>query len=282
VEEIGPLTGNRLVRWQPAGELRGDVVRFTDYAEAGSCPLRYVELPPTFVAVIFSVGSPYRVRALSDAAGAERGLPSFVGGLIESPVVVESEGRAVCVQVDLTPLAAGRFLGIPMHELAGQAAVPLEEVLGTEVRRLEERLAVAFGAEERCRLAESFVAARIAATPSPRPDVAYAWRRLEESGGRLRIGDLAAELGCSRKHLVARFREHVGVPPKTVAMLQRFNRALALVERGVDGAQVAYRCGYADQPHFVNEFRRFAGVPPSALVREPQVQFLQDVGERAA
>jgi AraC-like DNA-binding protein len=282
VDEIGPLTGNRLVRWSPAQSLRGDVVRFTGYAEVGRGPLRYVELPPTFVAVIFSFGSPYRVRSHADPPQAAERLPSFVGGLIDSPVVVDSDGRALCVQVDLTPLAASRFLGIPMHELAGRVAVRLDDLLEREVEWLEERLADASGWEERCRLVESFVAGRIAAAPSARPDVSYAWRRLEETGGSLRIGDLAAELGCSRKHLLSVFREHVGVPPKAVAMLQRFNRALGLVERGVDGAHVAYRCGYADQSHFVNEFRRFAGLPPSAFARTPQVQFLQDAGDRAA
>jgi AraC-like DNA-binding protein len=282
VEEIGPVSGNRLVRWSPNVSLHGDIVRFTGYAEAGQGPLRYVELPPTYVAVIFSFGSRYRARGLGDPPEARVGLPSFVGGLIESPVVVDSEGGALCVQVDLTPLAASRFLGIPMHELAGRVAVPLEDVLGREVGRLEERLADALGWEERCSLVESFVGARIDAAPPVRPDVSYAWRRLEETGGRLRIGELAAELGCSRKHLLAVFREQVGAPPKAVAMLQRFNRALGLVEDGVDGTHVAYRCGYADQSHFVNEFRRFAGTSPSAFARTPQVQFLQDAGERAA
>ena len=70
--------------------------------------------------------------------------------------------------------------------------------------------------------------------------------------------------------------------PQTVALLHRFNRALTLVEQGVDGAEVAYRLGYADQPHFVNEFRRFAGVSPSGFGRARQVQFLQDEGARAA
>ena len=32
----------------------------------------------------------------------------------------------------------------------------------------------------------------------------------------------------------------------------------------------------------VNEFRRFAGISPSAFARTPQVQFLQDEGEQAA
>ena len=145
MEEIGPVTGARLARWTPAPPLRGDVVRFTGFAEAGRGRLRYVELPPTFVAVIFSVGSPYQVRSLAEPPAAAARVPSFVGGLIDSPVVVDSDGSALCVQVDLTPLAAARFLGIPMHELAGRAAVPLADVIGREVARLEERLADASG-----------------------------------------------------------------------------------------------------------------------------------------
>lgn len=274
MEEIEPGSGSWLARWKPAPALRGDVVRFTGFAEAGQGPLSYVELPPTFVAVIFSFGSRYGVGGVR--------LDSFVGGLIASPVVVDSDGNALCVQVDLTPLAASRFLRLPMHELAGTAAVPLIDLIGKETARLEEQLAEAPAWEERRRVVESFVARRIAEAPPPRPDVVYAWQRLEETSGRLRIGELAAELGCSRKHLLARFREDIGLAPKTVAMLQRFNRALPLVLQGVDGAEVAYRLGYADQPHFVNEFRRFAGASPTAIARGPQVQFLQDAEARAA
>ena len=50
--------------------------------------------------------------------------------------------------------------------------------------------------------------------------------RLRASGGSVRVETLAAELGCSRRYLVAGFREQVGVPPKMLARILRFHRAV--------------------------------------------------------
>jgi AraC-like DNA-binding protein len=262
------------LRWTPSPTLRDTVVRLTGYAEPGLGPASYVELPPNFVAVVFSFGSPYRVRAVTEPPASA--LPSFVGGLGDRPVVVDSDGDAACVQVDLTPLAAARFLRVPMYELAGRAAVPLVDVLGRDVDRLEEQLAGAADWETRRRLAESFLAARLEAAPPTRPDAAFAWRRLAETGGRIRVGALAAELGCSSRHLARVFRHDVGLSPKAAARLMRFNRARSMLADGVGGADVAARCGYTDQSHLVAEFRRFAGAPPSA------VRFLQDASAAVA
>lgn len=83
------------------------------------------------------------------------------------------------------------------------------------------------------------------------------------------VGDLADELGWSRRHLVARFREQVGLPPKVLARVLRFQRSLRL--RGADGrprpwAEVALACGYYDQAHLNRDFRQFAGCTPTELL----------------
>lgn len=274
VGELAHDAAPRAVRWTPARALQGAVLRLTGYAEPREGPVTYVELPATFVAVVLDAGGPYRVRAATDPETCAATLRSFVGGLTVAPVVVDSDGDALVTQVDLAPLAASRFLGVPMHELAAEPAVPLADVLGHGVDRLEEQLAEAPDWDARRRLTEAFVARRLAAAEPVPADVAYAWRRLAETGGRIRIGALAAELGCSRKHLRSRFLQHVGLAPKPAAKLVRFERALALLRSGVGGAEVAFRCGYADQPHLVNEFRGFAGRPP--------VRFLQDEAAQTA
>jgi AraC-like DNA-binding protein len=137
--------------------------------------------------------------------------------------------------------------------------------VGADARRLEERLDAAPDWPSRLSLAEAFVLGRLAGSQPARPDVTYAWRRLAETAGTIRIADLADELRCSRKHLTTHFHEHVGLGPKAAARLLRFNRSAALLECGVAAAEVALRCGYADQAHFANEFRAFSGRTPGAF-----------------
>jgi hypothetical protein len=76
--------------------------------------------------------------------------------------------------------------------------------------------------------------------PAPDPEVAWAWRQLQRSGGGARIGELVRETGWSHR---------------------RFTR-----------------CGYADQSHLTRDVGRFAGCTPAAL-RDgvvPVVDFLQE------
>jgi AraC-like DNA-binding protein len=72
-------------------------------------------------------------------------------------------------------------------------------------------------------------------------------------------------VGWSRRHLAARFRDQVGLPPKVVARVLRFQCALRLM--GTDGgpawSDVALACGYYDQAHLNREFRSLAGCAPT-------------------
>jgi AraC-like DNA-binding protein len=98
--------------------------------------------------------------------------------------------------------------------------------------------------------------------------VAWAWRILEKTHGTAPIGWICDRLGRSRRHLAARFREQVGLPPKTVARIMRFDRAVSLLRRSDDQlADVAFECGYFDQAHFAREFREFAGSTPGEFLR---------------
>jgi transcriptional regulator GlxA family with amidase domain len=99
----------------------------------------------------------------------------------------------------------------------------------------------------------------------------WAWRRLVSTHGRVPIGELTGELGWSRKRIVAAFREQVGLPPKTVARLLRFDHARALAEAGsVRGlADLAIEAGYYDQSHLSHEARRITGMTPTRLGFDP-------------
>ena len=71
------------------------------------------------------------------------------------------------------------------------------------------------------------------------------------------IGDLATALGWSHRRLIARFRDTVGMPPKRVARIARFERLRRLIadDPELDWAYAAMACGYFDQAHLARDVR---------------------------
>ena len=90
------------------------------------------------------------------------------------------------------------------------------------------------------------------------------------SGGRVAVEDVVQETGFTRRHLGNLFQSQVGLSPKSLARIHRFRGALDLLNRAdgeVPWAALAERCGFYDQSHLINEFRRFTGLSPTELTR---------------
>ncbi|WP_165912990.1 helix-turn-helix domain-containing protein [Tamaricihabitans halophyticus] len=111
----------------------------------------------------------------------------------------------------------------------------------------------------------------------PDPAVDWAWLQLTRTAGGMPVAALASEIGWSRRHLLTKFHEQLGLPPKTLARVLRFRRTVALLAPGGspqvgDGAgnlaEIAARCGYADHSHLVREFHALAGCPPTEYLNE--------------
>lgn len=264
-----------------AGQVAGS---YCGWVESSPLLSRRKELPSGIVPVIFNLGPAIGVETPRAAPGPARYFKAFAAGLHDSFAITESRGELSGVQVNFTPLGARRFLGLPMHELANRV-VELEDLFGPLASRLLDRLREAGDWEQRFALLDRFIAARLDAAPvrgthAASAAVLWGWQRLHETGGRLAIGDLAREVGCSHKHLIALFREQIGLPPKTVARVLRFHRAVRLAERAATGrplvehpgpggwAEIAYDCGYADQAHLIREFGELAGSTPGDLLRD--------------
>lgn len=195
-------------------------------------------------------------------------LPSaWIGGLGERPTVVGLGGADYAsVDIKLTPLGAYTVLGRPLAELAGEC-VALKDAFGPGGGELADRLRDVRDWDARFDVLERFLVRRAAAGPSPTPAVVWADRRLRETGGNVRIGALAAELGCSRRYLASRFSAEVGLAPKAVARQLRFARVRERLQRDPAGiAEIAVATGYYDQAHLNREFRELAGVTPTEFV----------------
>jgi AraC-like DNA-binding protein len=140
--------------------------------------------------------------------------------------------------------------------------VPVDDLLGSFAGELTERLAAAETAGMRHAVAQRLLARRLCDDHTTPPEVAHALGRLRATYGAVRVETLASEVGWSRRHLAARFREAVGLTPKALARLIRVEHAARRVRAGEPLAEVAYAAGYADQPHFIRDFSRVTGMTP--------------------
>jgi AraC-like DNA-binding protein len=260
-----------MVHGAPDPRLRGHVLSYCSYHERTSSFVRRRELPSVRVVLIINLGEPIRVFA-PGAGGWSDQPEGFLAGMHDTYAVTETGGSQGGVQVDLTPVGAHLLLGIPMDELA-QRVVTLEEVFGRGGTLLREAVAVAPDWARRFAVVDEFLLTLLDRARSPVPSVTRALGRLRESGGTVPVGVIAAEIGCSQRHLISRFREQVGVTPKLLARILRFERVVALVDARTEmgWAELAQACGYYDQSHMIRDFNQFAGSPPSefALRRLP-------------
>lgn len=87
---------------------------------------------------------------------------------------------------------------------------------------------------------------------------------LEERRGRLRVDELAAELGLHVRSLERLFLASFAMTPKRMARLVRLRYLLGALHAGGFGtlADLAHGCGYSDQPHLIHDFRSLTGRPP--------------------
>jgi len=256
-----------MVRRPPHPALRAHVREYVGWFEDFAAPLCRREVPTEDVPVIINFAAPVRLFDIDDPSR-WTDYGSFTTGAYDSYVLVGSTGPSGGLQINLSILGARLFLGRPLRELRNRA-IELEDVLGREARRLVMELYDAPTWEARFAILDRELASRILTAKAPSAAVTWVWRRLVQTGGRVSIGTLVDEVGFSQRHLIGQFREQIGLSPKTLARVLRFGRAVRVIKNvsRPNLAAIAQDCGYYDQAHFWRDFRAFAGVSPTELVR---------------
>jgi len=246
--------------------LRPYVRRLVGYSERAPQPVRAREFPGPDLVVILEFGPPLAVAPRGDSAHGCSSPGGFVAGLGDAFAEVSHAGLQRGIQIDLSPAGGRRLFGLPLAEISHRV-VPLVELLPGCLDSLRDQLAHMENWSSRLDLVESFLSRRILTSPLDSRRIDWAVDRIHASRGRLEIGQLRAELGISHKHLISLFREHVGIPPKLLARLVRFQSTLESLrsERAAASslAELSLELGFFDQAHLTREVRHFTGLTPS-------------------
>ncbi|QYR19679.1 helix-turn-helix transcriptional regulator [Paenibacillus sp. sptzw28] len=85
--------------------------------------------------------------------------------------------------------------------------------------------------------------------------------------GSISTTDLAEKLSFSERHIRKTFTRELGLSPKEMLGIIRFQSMLQEIYSGthLSFSDIAVKYGYYDQPHFIKSFKRYYGILPKQL-----------------
>lgn len=224
-------------------------------------------LPDGHVELLVHVGAPF--LQLDSAGEVRQQARVLVAGQMTSALRLVATPGGMVVGARLRRWATARVLGVPMSAMPNGVDT-LAAVNPLLARRLSEHvdgrasLEASMAAME-CVLAEWLRLER-RHVPNPAQGLVAAVNHIEATAGLVRVETVADCVGVSRRQLERWFATHVGLSPKQLLRVTRFQQVLAALQEpeGSRWPDLAVRLGYYDQAHFINDFRGFTGETPAA------------------
>ncbi len=184
------------------------------------------------------------------------------------PFTLDLGQQHQAVVVCLKPAGMYRLLGIPMAELV-DCDYDARLVMGREIDELVACLQEAPTHQQRNDITQRYLLGKLPKLKALLPFDLAMLQQLQASGN-LSIERVAAQACLSVRQLERKSYERLGLSPKVYSRMIRFSHAYKYKETAptTSWTEIAYRCGYFDQMHFIRDFKFFAGFAPSLLKAE--------------
>jgi len=228
---------------------------------------------------------PYQNSLLSIGDGCtsvnhEGGL-YFVGNRDSQALIHSSARETGFVAIEFSPCGAFPFFGIPMDKMTNGLfeAEALFDRWGRDVR---EALGNLEKVDEKVNFLQDQLVMLLRKSVPQNAVIEYCVRTLRLSCGRMPIGELEGRTGYSRRYLDLLFKRHVGMSPKVLAGIFRFQRFYRKWAQGLpyDMFKDELYDYYYDQAHFTREFKKMTGYSPRKFTLEVSNEFGRRLSQR--
>jgi AraC-like DNA-binding protein len=185
------------------------------------------------------------------------------------PFAIDTSVGTSVAGIHFKPGGARPFLNLPFGELHN-THIWLDSLWGqAATNRVREQLLEAKTPESKARVLEQTLLAA-APVPSRHPAVAFALNEFRMLPEAQKISDVTEKIGLSARRFIDLFRNEIGLTPKLFCRVRRFQKVLRQISAGqpIDWTDLALKCGYFDQAHFIHDFRAFSGINPSTYTAD--------------
>jgi AraC-like DNA-binding protein len=231
------------------------------------------QLPKTFK--IIADGCPgmiFQENVTSFYGNYGKQLPQlFIHGLTTNHSEKIVKGNFHNISIHFKPTALRSIFGIDANGLTNQY-IDINLLLNTD---LKERVLNTRSVKERIEMLSSFLLKNI--TKNQRLEnkkIHLALDLLEQGKQVISLREIQSKLIITERSLERMFRQNVGTSPKLFSRIIRFQKALNDI-RSSDYSKltdIAYNNYYADQSHYIRDFKEFAGVSPNQFKQQANEQ----------
>lgn len=190
---------------------------------------------------------------------------NWISGQQKKAIIIDVAGKSTMMGVRFKLGGASPFFPFPMSELQ-DAVVELDTIWGNEAHFLQEKLAVEPAHFQKFKILEQFLLSIACRELAANPYIEYAAKILQTASEDYSIQKLVQKTGFSHKHFIRIFDQQIGIKPKMLSRIYKFQKAIQLLEnrQSIKWTDLSYECGYYDQAHFIKEFQAFSGINPSS------------------
>lgn len=169
--------------------------------------------------------------------------------------------------VYLYPFAVPALFDVSAEDLRNQMP-DIASLLGLEGLLLEEKIMLAPNNNARVSIVSDFLLKRLSAVQNPPNAMESAVKSIIVQRGAVSVEALASDYCLSKRHFERKFRTLTGFSPKLYSRIARFQSVFPeLLTPTASLTDVAFKCGYYDQSHFIQEFREFSGFSPGEFLK---------------
>lgn len=190
---------------------------------------------------------------------------SIVSGQQNSFYDLEISKTLSLFSVSFLPFGLATFFNLPADEVFDYNT-PLKYLIKDYTEKLESDLFHAKSFEQKVEIMERFLFSIITKREAKYDEnrIVRSIDLINNSKGNIKIESLADAACLSRKQFERTFSNIIGISPKKFLRIVRFQHAIDIKAKEPDLSlsNLTYDCGYFDQSHMINDFRKLSGISP--------------------
>jgi AraC-like DNA-binding protein len=194
---------------------------------------------------------------------------SFISGQHNGFLHIETTQNSSMMVLRFNLGGAFPFFNFPISQLNDDVQ-QLEKFWGDEINQLRKKIIAEKDISKKFHIMESFLLEKIKNGVQENNVLTTAIKELTNNPYKFTTKEVAKTTGISQKHLISLFDKYIGLTPKALSRIFRFQKVLLQIEqhKKIEWLQITYDCGYYDQAHFIKDFCNFSGINPSEYLTQ--------------